>query len=74
MPLKDDEILQAMAMFGAADRATYVVRNILAGEHGLTRLKTSTVLSRLKRMERVGRVERVPSSYAVMICWKVVGN
>lgn len=72
MQLNDELILQALAAYGSQGRATYVVRNILAREHGFTNLKTSSVLSRLKRMEREGKVERVPSSYAVMICWKVV--
>jgi hypothetical protein len=49
---------------------TYVIRNILAMEHGYARLETSTVLRRLKRMERAGEVERVATSYATMLCWR----
>lgn len=49
---------------------TYVIANILALEHGYRGLKTAAVLSRLKRMERAGVVERVGSSYAVQLCWR----
>jgi hypothetical protein len=66
--LTDDLIIRAM---GARPSGimTYVIRNILAMEHGFRGLKTSAILSRLKRLERAGRVRRVPTSYAVMLCW-----
>lgn len=66
----DTQILTAMR---ARPRGimTYVIRNILATEHGLPGLKTSAVLSRLKRLERERRVRRVPTSYAVMLEWAV---
>lgn len=70
MQLNDELILQALAKYSGG-RATYVVRNILDMDHGFKNLKTASVLSRLKRMEREGKVERVPSIYAIMICWKV---
>ncbi len=66
--LTDDLILQAMRA-RPQQIMTYVIRNILAMEHGFTGLKTSEVLRHLKRMERAGRVRRVPTSYAVMIGW-----
>lgn len=70
MQLNDELILQAMAA-RPTGIMTYVVRNILAMEHGFTGLKTSSVLSRLKRMEREGKVERGRSFYHPDICWKV---
>ena len=68
--LTDDLILKAMRA-RPSGIMTYVIRNILASEHGMPSLKTSSVLLRLKRMERQGKVSRAPSSYAVQICWKV---
>lgn len=47
---------------------TYVYRNILDRE-GFPGLQTSTVLRRLKHLERLGKVERVRSGYVVQICW-----
>ncbi len=62
----DEEILAAVRRHG--DRAmTYVVRNVLAMDGW--RIETPWVLRQLKRLERDGRVVRVPSSYAVQICW-----
>jgi DNA segregation ATPase FtsK/SpoIIIE-like protein len=69
----DEQILQAMrARPGGI--MTYVVRNILDMELGFRAVKTTAVLSRLKRLERAGRVKRVPSGYAVMLCWAIVEN
>lgn len=67
--LPDDKILTAMKC-RPSGVMTYVICNILALEHGYLGLKTSAVLSRLKRMERAGIVERVGSSYAVQLCWR----
>lgn len=66
--LTDELILRAMH---ARPRGimTYVIRNILSLEHGLTEVTTSAVLRRLKGMERNGQVARVASSYAVQLCW-----
>jgi hypothetical protein len=69
LDLLDAAIVKAMAA-RSDGIMTYVVRNILAMEHGYKGLTTSTVLRRLKRMERAGEVERVRSSYAVMLCWR----
>ncbi|CAN5866091.1 hypothetical protein BH11PSE6_BH11PSE6_12280 [soil metagenome] len=53
----DAQILQAMAC-RPAGIFTYVIRNILAGEHGMTSLKTPAVRTRLKRLAREGKVEQ----------------
>lgn len=66
--LTDADILDAMKKWGNGNM-TYVLRNILSP--GRPHLKTSHILSRLKRMERAGKVKRVPSCYQVQICWAV---
>jgi hypothetical protein len=66
----DDHILIAMRA-RPQGIMTYVIRNILAMEHGMHALHTATVLRRLKRMERDGKVRRVRSGYAVHLCWAV---
>lgn len=63
----DEEIMYAVCEFGGT-KATYVIRNILSMS-GFRNIKTPWVLHQLKRLERDGRVVRVPSSYAVMLCW-----
>jgi hypothetical protein len=65
----DDAILASVATWGQRT-PTYVVRNRLAMD-GFS-VETPWVLRQLKRLERAGRVERVPSSYAVMLVWRVV--
>lgn len=66
----DEQILAAV---GIGCRPTYVVRNWLASRSfGFKALKTPWVLRQLKRLEKAGKVRRIPSSYAVMICWEVV--
>lgn len=65
--LSDDDILRAMQRWGNG-AATYVLRNILSKSR--PDLTTASVRDRLIRMEREGKVERVPSSYKVMICWR----
>jgi hypothetical protein len=69
LDLLDAAIIAAMQS-RPAGIMTYVVRNILSMEHGYGPICTSTVLRRLKRMEQAGEVERVPSSYSVMLCWR----
>lgn len=69
--LTDSQILAAMAA-RPHGIMTYVIRNILASEHGYRGLKTAAVRRRLMRLERQGVVARVWSSYAVQICWKRV--
>ena len=71
LALTDELILRVMAA-RPSGIMTYVVRNILAMEHGFRGLKTASILARLKRMERTGKVARVSSSYAVQICWAIV--
>lgn len=66
--LTDELILKAMRA-RPSGIMTYVIRNILASEHGVSSLNTASVLSRLKRMEKQGKVRRVASSYAVQLCW-----
>ncbi|HEX7856007.1 MAG TPA: hypothetical protein VF503_20180 [Sphingobium sp.] len=69
LDLSDEKILTVMKC-RPAGIMTYVIRNILDMEHGYRGLKTSAVLTRLKRMESQGRVERVSSQYSVQICWR----
>lgn len=64
--LNDSDVLAAVT--GRPRMPTYVYRNILSS--GRCHLKTASVLSRLKRMERDGKVRRVPTSYAVMLAWE----
>ncbi len=52
--------------------ATYVVKNRLNSTRAPERISTGQVLRRLKSLERLGLVERVPTSYAVMITWRAV--
>lgn len=65
--LPDAAILDAVRRSPRA--ATYVFRNMLSV--GRPYLKTPSILTRLKRLEREGKVERVSSSYRVMICWRI---
>lgn len=60
----DIAVLSAVLVFGNCS-ATYVVRNRLGT------VDTPWVLRRLKAMEKQGFVERVPTSYRVMISWRV---
>lgn len=46
---------------------TYVVANKLRRKYHP--LKTDFVLRRLKALEAAGKVRRVPTVYAVQICW-----
>ena len=66
----DAEILAAMA--GWHRSMTYVIANRLRRKFG--GLDTAFVLRRLKVMERAGKVKRVPSVYAVQICWAPVSK
>jgi hypothetical protein len=68
--ISDQEILDAVGSWGGHGCMTYVARNILSYEH--KNLMTSSVLRRLKKMEKQGRVKRVKSCYSVQICWAVV--
>ena len=63
-------ILNVLRRHGPA--ATYVVKNRLNSLPAFERQSTQQILRQLKSLERVGLVERVSTSYAVMISWKAV--
>lgn len=65
----DDDIIAAVANRGGRTMPTYVIRNVLSSKH--KNLETALVLRQLKRLEKEGKVERVPSNYAVMLCWAI---
>lgn len=74
--LTDDDVLAAVRTRAGTGVMTYVLRNILGGfsnEPGYRPgLRTDEVRRRLQRLERMGRVRRVPSSYVREICWAPV--
>lgn len=59
----DGQIIEAIRRWGG-EAVTSVVAVLL-------RVEVSWVRRQLQRMEREGIVERVPSAYAVQICWRV---
>jgi Fe2+ or Zn2+ uptake regulation protein len=61
----DEQILAALRECGHG--MTYVVTNRL--RRNFHPLKTAFVLRRLKALETAGKVKRVPTDYAVQICW-----
>lgn len=65
----DDMILAAVRKGPAT--ATYVVRNRIRNNGRGPDLTTAQVLRRLKVLESRGIVQRVPSAYAVMLCWSI---
>ena len=65
--IEDSDVLAAVKDWGNRTM-TYVVRNRLASK-GRPNLKTAHVRRQLERMERAGKVKRVPSRYATQICW-----
>lgn len=67
----DDQILTALREGGRC--MTYVVANRLSMRKHRG-FDTAFVLRRLKAMEKVGKVERVASPYAVQICWRAVAE
>lgn len=68
MPEITDEQLIAKLTEWGSNQMTYVVANSLRMD-GYKGLKTDYVRRRLEKLERAGRVKRVPSIYARMICW-----
>lgn len=64
--ISDDEMLAAISKWGERCM-TYVARNVLS--KGRPNLETAQVLRQLKRLEKAGKVRRVPSSYATQLCW-----
>lgn len=64
--MTDDQIIAALTKWGTG-AMTYVAANVLRSDgHKVT---TTEVRRRLMKLERDGRVRRVPSPYAVQICW-----
>jgi hypothetical protein len=61
----DDEIVAAC---GASGSMTYVVRNRLQTGRS-RRVSTQWVLRQCKRLERIGKVKRVGTSYRTQYCW-----
>lgn len=51
---------------------TYVVKNSLNTACSPRRWSTPQILRHLKKLELAGKVERAPTSYAVMLCWRPV--
>lgn len=72
----DDLILETVASWGGG-MMTYVVCNILRQKPSFLEkirpafplIDTGYVRRRLMAMEKAGKVHRVPTSYAVQICW-----
>jgi Fe2+ or Zn2+ uptake regulation protein len=62
----DEAIITALAAWGAS-AMTYVVANRMRSMGW--RVSTAQVRRRLERLERQGRVQRVPSHYLTQICW-----
>lgn len=62
----DEQILEVMHGTGLM---TYVIGNRLRWK--FPGLCTPFVLRRLKAMEKAGKVERIPTTYAVQLCWRV---
>lgn len=65
----DDDIVRVMTKWGrGSGDATYVIANGLKMD-GYFVESTTAIRKSLERLERRGRVERVPSNYARDICW-----
>lgn len=62
--LDDATIIEAIRDFGGRGAMTYVIANILG-----RKWPTAAIRRRLTGMERRGLVKRLPSTYAVQICW-----
>lgn len=62
----DEEIIQALTAHGRC--MTYVLTNILRRKYWP--LDTAYILSRLKKLEAVGKVQRVKSTYKTQLCWE----
>lgn len=68
----DGEIMDLIVVRSGAILPTYYLKNILRAK--FRDITTPWLLRRLKAMEKAGRVRRVPSDYAVMICWDVASK
>lgn len=73
MGITDEEIIAAAGAWNGSNM-TYVIRNRLCNSPARRRLKTAYILSRLKKLECAGHVQRVASSYVTQICWKPTGK
>ncbi|MFV3023575.1 hypothetical protein ACNI4H_03130 [Klebsiella aerogenes] len=62
----DEEIILVLNEHGRC--MTYVVTNWLRDKYRT--LDTAYVLRRLKKLESVGKVQRVKSVYKTQICWE----
>lgn len=70
----DADILDVLREHGRT--MTYVVRNVLTMRsygYDWRALTTTQVRRRLIKLEQQGKVRRVPTGYAVQICWTLVG-
>jgi Fe2+ or Zn2+ uptake regulation protein len=65
----DSEILDVIVVRSGEILPTYYLKNTLRRQ--FRSITTPWLLRRLKAMEKAGKVRRVPSSYATMICWDV---
>lgn len=66
--ITEAEVISALHDYGNC--MTYHLANIITARRGYKdRIETPQALRFLKKMEQVGKVKRVKSSYAVQICW-----
>lgn len=65
----DGEIMEVLVTRRGGINPTYYIKNCLRAK--FPQVETPWVLRRLKAMEKVGKVRRVPTDYAAMICWDV---
>lgn len=64
----DTEIVGMLATRRGCIAPTYYIKNMMRSNFpGVT---TAWMLRRLKALEKVGMVKRVPSTYAKMLCWE----
>lgn len=61
-------------MNGRGKMITAHIASVLCTERKQYRgsISTSKVLSRMKYLEKNGKVERAPTNYLVQICWRLV--
>ncbi|WP_142971392.1 hypothetical protein [Enterobacter hormaechei] len=62
----DEEIIQVLNGHGRC--MTSVVTNVLRRKYWP--LETAYILRRLKKLEAVGKVQRVKSTYKTQLCWE----
>jgi DNA-binding HxlR family transcriptional regulator len=66
--ITDDQIIKVLTDHGRC--MTYVVANWLRDFD--KKIETPFVLRRLKKLEKIGKVQRVKSPYRVQICWSAL--